>query len=263
MRVSHEVFKSLFKQSNKFNDFDYALVPCLGDEEYINFYKSQSDRGREVWLDNGVFEKGISASIEGILQGICLIRPTHVVAPDVLHNGPETIKNLQKFVKKVKNFDIKVVGVAQGATEKEFINCYREVDKIADVIAIPYDVGFYNKYLGTTTKRYVLARQTIIDRLILGGEINRGKRHHLLGCSDPIEFIRYRDKPFTYDFIESLDTSCPIVAGYNLIELTEEGLAEEKPRMLIAENLDIRLGRKQQQIINKNINIFAKIVGKK
>jgi len=66
-----------------FTDFDFALAhKVLENEDYRNFYKTQSNKGRVVFLDNSLIELGSPMKPEDILQAGALIRATHIVAPD-------------------------------------------------------------------------------------------------------------------------------------------------------------------------------------
>ena len=62
-------------------------------------------------------------------------------------------------------------------------------------------------------------RQYLIDLLIDEKLINYDKPHHLLGCGLPQEFAHYKGEK--YDFIDSLDTSNPVVHGMAGIEYKE------------------------------------------
>jgi hypothetical protein len=81
-------------------------------------------------------------------------------------------------------------------------------------------------------------------------------RVHLLGCAVPQEFIYYKDMPF----IETIDTSNPIMAGIEGIKYNVWGL-DEKPKTRIDDVMEMsseELNRKWSYIYN-NIMDFKLI----
>jgi len=259
----------LFGPSLTFNDFDYCLVHmCERDPEYLQFYIDRAKKGRIIFLDNSVFELGESVTADFLLKYARMINPTHIVPPDVLHNGPATVASVENFIARMKEerLEYKIIAVAQGKTEQEYFDCYSTLvnNPGVSVIAIPYDVLFYDDELipkyGKEVLRFVEARHKLINRLIEKGLINREKHHHLLGCSDPIEFIKYRDGN-RYDFIVSVDTSCPIIHGYFDMKISYLfGLRGKKKKDLLANNLDVKLTIRQMQCILYNIEVFKYLV---
>jgi hypothetical protein len=85
--------------------------------------------------------------------------------------------------------------------------------------------------------------------------IVKGKKYHLLGASDCVEY-RFLKK---YPFITTADTSSPVVHGIHSISYYDYGLPCEKIEKKI--DFDCKLNLKQMQNITKNIRIvknFAK-----
>lgn len=265
IRVSHECPVQLFEASNEFNDFDYALAPRVLDHKaYRDFYAGQSKKGRTVWLDTGVFEEGKPRSDDELIECINLINPTHMICPDVLHDAKATIEGVERFTSKFNNPSFQFVGVVQGSTPDEFLDCYFKLayNPKIHTICLPYDVKFYDKYLDISSqKRFVLARQTIIDFLLARGVILEKKNHHLLGCSDPIEFKKYADRN-NYGFITSIDTSSPVLHGIHGVRYTDEGLPCEKIKKLMVDSLDEKLNDKQLEDIKFNLNKFREFLGR-
>lgn len=270
IKVSHEVPKQLFSESNEFNDYDYCLVHmCEKDPEYLQFYVDQAKKGRTVYLDNSAFELGQAVTEDFLLDWAAKINPTHIIPPDVLHDGPATLKNLDRFLNTLKerNLDYKVIAVAQGKTEREFVECFKEMMKRPEVnvIAIPYDIKFYDQFLDTRTQnRFVLARQMIIETLLAEHwQAGIWKPVHLLGCSNPLEFKRYGLDRKKYDFINSIDTSSPIIHGIFGQRISyEKGLPCEKIKDLLADNLDRKINEAQLELIRDNITTFKQLLGR-
>ena len=57
IKIAHESPKGIFKEVQKFTDYDYALVHLFEeDKEYWNQFKEAALKGREIILDNSIFE---------------------------------------------------------------------------------------------------------------------------------------------------------------------------------------------------------------
>ena len=67
-------------------------------------------------------------------------------------------------------------------------------------------------------------RQETLDRMIREGVVNKNKPHHLLGCGLPQEFKAYID----LNWIDSLDTSNPVIHGIKDIYYSSEGLTDKE-----------------------------------
>ena len=97
---------------------------------------------------------------------------------------------------------------------------------------VSFDYSYYlevcphpNKWMG-----YTMGRIQTLTRLLQDGIINKDKPHHLLGCSLPIEFMFYRTG---FDWIETIDTSSPIVHGLLDIVYEPGGLVNKQSIKLI------------------------------
>ena len=67
-------------------------------------------------------------------------------------------------------------------------------------------------------------RQTTLQNMIRDGVIDTDKPHHLLGCGLPQEFTSYRD----YVWVDSLDTSNPVIHGMKGIRYESYGLTDKE-----------------------------------
>ena len=86
------------------------------------------------------------------------------------------------------------------------------------------------------------------------GVINKNDRIHLLGCALPQEFGYYADFPF----IESIDTSNPIIHGLEGIRYLEGGLLR-KSKQKIDKDFTQKVTQKQKEDILYNVGMFRKI----
>ena len=126
----------------------------------------------------------------------------------------------------------KKIGVVQGKTYKEIVNCYKFLDQESDVdmIAISFDYSYYTKSVPHPNKyvSWMLGRIKLLGDLVKDGIINIDKPHHLLGCGLPQEFSFYAHYPWIY----SLDTSNPVVHGIKGIKYNSDGLWSKESQKL-------------------------------
>jgi len=83
------------------------------------------------------------------------------------------------------------------------------VDKV-DKVAFTLRFGKLNDGNYTDAEN-MMTRVMLIQRMVRDGHIREDKQHHILGCYLPQEFAFYRN----YKWIDSVDTSNPVVAGLN------------------------------------------------
>lgn len=260
MLISHESPLSILPQSRKYNDYDYALVHLFDEiPEYYNFFVESLKQGRRVILDNSIFELGTAFNSEQFLHWVNKLKPTEYIIPDVLEDAIGTMANAdewkQQYLIQVEP-GIKSIGVVQGKTYQELVNCYNHLDTIVQVdkLAISFDYSYYlevcphpNKWMG-----YTLGRAQTLARLLKDGIINTSKPHHLLGCALPIEFFFYREG---FDWIETLDTSSPIVHGLCDI-VYEPGGIINKQSIKLADLIYYNPSEEQVEKINWNLSVF-------
>jgi hypothetical protein len=225
----------MLERSREYNDYDYALVHLFEEnKEYYNFFKESLKQGREVILDNSIFELGTAFDSERYAYWIKELRPTEYIIPDVLEDTLGTMDNALDFKEKYSDLPGKSIGVVQGKSYEDLVNCYQYLDKVIDVdkIAISFDYSYYLELCPHPNKwmAYAMGRVQTLTRLLEDGIINEAKPHHLLGCALPIEFLFYREG---FDWIESLDTSNPIVHALRDITYEYGGLVSKQSVKLV------------------------------
>jgi len=161
-----------------------ALAHLVGkDEVYTEFFKSKAmEDNAYVILDNGVIE-GDQRGIEEIVRKANLIGASEIILPDVFLNSSATLDSTAAALEYVKFYapELRVMGVPQGTTLQEWIECAEMMLTMdIDTIGIP-------KVLTSFAGRD--ARLTAIT--MLGNTCTRLLKYtdiHLLGCWDtPIE----------------------------------------------------------------------------
>ena len=260
MLISHEVPKCLFEKSLDFNDYDYALVHLFDqDPEYLEFYKNSVKNGRHVLLDNSIFELGEAYDNDSFAKWVEELKPTEYIVPDALEDVAKTIDQMESWNRAYGKLPGKRIGVVQGKTPEEIADCYVYMDKHADVdkIAISFDYSLYEQIIPHENKymSWMLGRATMLANLLNSGIINTKKPHHLLGCGLPQEFALYH----SYKWIESVDTSNPIVHGIKGIAYKQYGL-QTKESIKLVDLLDVEINNEQLYDINHNINYFRTYV---
>lgn len=221
IKIAHEAPLSLMRDIRSVTDYDYALVHLFEDEtlgeEYFRFFKESRLMGREVILDNSIFELGEAFDTSKYIDWIVKLKPTYFILPDVLDNGLQTVRSASDFFLKFPAFrscNSKVIGVTQGGTFTDLMKCFEWMnsDPRVDKIAVSFDYKFYEEICPHKDKLYswMYGRQWFMN--IIARDFPNCKPVHLLGCALPQEGEYYKTDS-KFNFIESIDTSNPIIHG--------------------------------------------------
>ena len=267
MLVSHETPISFLEESREYNDYDYALVHLFETHpEYYSFFKCSLSMGREVLLDNSIFELKTAFDPEKFAKYVEELKPTYYVIPDVLEESLRTIGAFTSFRKNYSKLPGLKIGVVQGLTYQQLVDCYRYMSDYADYIAISFDYSWYqtvgySKNPGKGIRRANLermcnGREFLIRKLISDGHWNHNKPHHLLGCSLAKEFKNYKD----IKSIRSLDTSNPIVAGIKGRRYYKNIGLLGKPTIMLADLIDHEVTADQVTDIVHNVKEFKNLI---
>lgn len=261
MLVSHESPISILDKSVNYNDYDYALVHLFETHpDYYQFFKDSITKGREVLLDNSIFELGESFDSDKFAKYVKELKPSYYIVPDVLEDGYATIKSFHDFVNKYPDLPGLKIGAVQGKTYDEIVDCYNYMSENADYIAISFDFSYYIVTGKGKTKleRWCDGRRRLIEQLRNDGIWNWSKPHHLLGCSLAKEFKHYKYN----GSIRSADTSNPVVAGIKELRYTGDLGLNEKPSIMLADLIDHKVTDTEWENIDYNVNSFKKIIGR-
>ena len=235
IKIAHEAPLDIFDEVQRYTDYDYALVHLLEQNtRYRDTFEKAVKQGREVILDNSIFELEEAFEADRFAQWIERLRPTWYIVPDALEDAKKTMSQMASWNTKYRDVPGKKIGVVQGKTYDQIVACYEYMDKFADVdmIAISFDYSYYtvsvphpNKYVS-----WMLGRVKLLGDLLRDGIINKDKPHHLLGCGLPQEFSFYKHSD--YNWIYSLDTSNPIVHAIKGVEYSDQGLWDKESQKL-------------------------------
>ena len=258
IKIAHEAPIDIFEEVQRVTDYDYALVHLLEQNgRYRDTFERAVKKGREVILDNSIFELEEAFEADRFALWVERLKPTWYIVPDALENAEKTMQQMASWFKNYSNVKGKSIGVVQGKTYQEIKDCYRAIDELSpcDMIAISFDYSYYTRSVPHPNKyvSWMLGRVKLLGDLVSDGVINKDKPHHLLGCGLPQEFSFY--KHADYNFIYSLDTSNPVVHGIKGITYSSDGLWSKESQKL-HELIDYSLDNMDINLILDNIQKF-------
>jgi hypothetical protein len=229
MKISHEVPLCLLEDSLSFNDYDYALVHLLDkDEDYANFFLQAKQQGRYIILDNSLHELKTAYHDSGLIHWVEKLLPNEFIVPDVWQDTTQSIVNARKWAQIELPKEVTKVAVVQAESLTGAMLCYQTYKDLGyKKIAFSYGADYYLEHSSHPNKNIAksLGRIQVISKMYEVGAILKKDRVHLLGCQVPQEFSWYKDMPF----IETIDTSNPVMATLDGIKYGENGLTE-KPK---------------------------------
>lgn len=258
-KIAHESPLAIMDEIRNATDYCYCLVHLFEKyPEYYKYFETSLKLGREVVLDNSIFELGTAFDADRFAYWIEKLQPTYYIIPDVLEDRNKTLDQYYNWIDKYRNLPGKKIGVVQGTTYKEIASCYQHLSKHCDKIAISFDYSLYKKLFPHENEivSWSMGRVVLINRL-LNDKVIGDKPVHLLGCGTAFEFKFYQDP--RYDFIDSIDTSNPVVSGLYEITYPESGLWT-KERMKLANLIETKVSLTQLYYIEANILAFKKLV---
>lgn len=262
IRRFHEAPKSIFKEVQKVTDGDYALVNLFDeDPEYYQLFVDALADGREVILDNGVFELGKAWDAEEFVKWIRKLQPTYYIVPDVLEDGELTVARFFEFIHKYPNLPGKRIGVAQGRNYHEMIWCYKAIEPYCDMVAMSFDFSWFQNPDSTSSPytQAMVGRRMMLKRMVDEHVINTSKPHHLLGVMLPqeVRYYTYVAQRDMFSWIYSIDTSNPVVHGLKYIKYMGHGL-NSKERQKLYTMINSKVDDAQMEAIMHNIEVFRR-----
>jgi len=268
MLVAHEAPLQIMKRVRELTDYCYCLVHLLEEnKEYRDFFFESKKMGRKIILDNSLYELGEAYNHDLFFNWVLELGPDEYIIPDVFQDYEANIKSFEEFLGKFDTHSVrgKRIGVIQGKNYQELKDSYLFMSQHADKIAISFGYDYYwqqalenceesiyktitNNTLNNQKRikevwkptAFATFRPKLLKQLIDDNIIDYNKPHHLLGCGLPTEFINYTGD--LYSFVESIDTSHPVLMGYNLKSYE------------YAVNLEHKISEKMVDIFNNNIS---------
>lgn len=265
MLVSHEVPLCLLEHNKKrWSHFQYCL-PHLLDKYPVYkefFLRYREEKGSFIMMDNGLFE-GVTHTEQDLIEKINLIKPDIFIVPDKWNDADEGHKNAKYWMNILKPQlpeETNLMVVLQG---KDFFQLRLLYLMCLDLGYTHFafnhsSIAYQNEnYNPNPLLNQAFGRNQIISKLRKEGIIKDHHYIHLLGASHPIEFQLYKD-PY-YSFINSIDTSLPIINGIKGINLDLNN-RYEKPKEKIEDFMEMEYPDLEiRQEIDYNAN-FIKLI---
>jgi hypothetical protein len=256
VKISHEVPICLLEDSLEFNDYQYCLPHLLDqDEDYRNFFYKVKKEGIYIIMDNSLHELGVAYDESRLLHWINELKPNEFIVPDVWQDTNASIVNAKKWSTIELPKGVTKVAVVQAENFTGAFICYQTYKDLGyKKIAFSYGAEYYLEHSSHPNKNIAkaLGRIQVVSKMYEKGVILSKDRIHLLGCQVPQEFSWYKDMPF----IETIDTSNPIMATLDGIQYGRNGLTE-KPKSNMNDNFyttDI-----DYNLLDWNLRMFKKL----
>lgn len=219
IKCFHEAPKHIFKGVQRITDGDYALANVFEtDPDYLTMFLEAVAEGREVILDNGVYELDKAMNPDRFVHWINRLGPSYYIIPDVLEDAEATCINVKDWfenrISSVSQKDSKTIGVVQGVDYKSICDCYEYVAHRVDKVAISFNYSYYEEVAPHPNKleAWSIGRALVLHRMYRDGVLREDKPLHLLGCATVQEGLLYKGTPLQ-ELIDSIDTSLPVSFG--------------------------------------------------
>lgn len=227
--------------------------------EYRVFILDQKEQGKFITLDNSAAERSLVT--QDILIEICReLMPDEVIAPDVLFDRSETIKNAINFRDRMEDEGllgaIDIFFCPQGATKEHWLDAYTWAIAQPWINVIGFSkIAVPNAWLDNYTDDQGIkqARHMAYDYLKQKGQLL--KPIHCLGQGDPTEFAYY-DHPM----MRSTDSVYPVFAASLGQDFTKDHTTRTPTPHNFLETFD--MSTVNRELIESNVQFLYKQVGK-
>ena len=263
MKISHEFPLEFYLQGIAENntDYDYCLVHrYLDTPEYKSYMLHAKSVGREIILDNSLYELGEAFDQDIYIEVVKELKPTYCILPDVFNKKEENLNSQISFYNKYsevfKENNVLPMAIPHGVVISDIVESIKILkEKLPEntKIAIPFGSEAFNNsskvegYISEDEVDYGPLRQAMNRNLFLSnyGNLLRDRKIHLLGCKSLSEFSNWIDDAF---FIDSIDTSLPVTMTFEGNRFGTENLIDVgsckvlpnvyKPSFLIDKNFN-------------------------
>jgi len=257
-KVSHELPINMLDKSFEINDYEYCLPHLLDlNETYRKHFEDAKESGSYIIMDNSLHELGEAYNSERLLHWINHLEPNEFIVPDVWQDKTATLVNAKRWQSIKLPEGVTKVAVVQAQSYVEAYECYNILKMQGyKKIAFSYGADWYadefphpNPLVGK-----MMGRIMTISRMYKSKLISKSDRVHLLGCALPQEFGYYADFPF----IESIDTSNPIIHGLQGVKYNSLGLLNKESIKI--DQIDKEINTDVLYDINHNLIQFKQFV---
>jgi len=258
IKISHEVPFCLLEQNLNWSDYQYCLPHLMEeDETYRNFFMQCKENGVEIYLDNSLHELGASVGDELLIKWLNILEPSTFFIPDVWEDMTGSVVNARRWSTIKVSKKTTKCAVVQAKDLHEATLCTRTYKDLGyKKIAYSYGASYYNDLCPHPDKDFgkAVGRFMAISTLYKNKTLTDFDRVHLLGTSNPIEFGMYGN----FKFIESIDTSNPVMAGIEKRVYHQLGISP-KPVANMNKYQDVSEDFIETELIEYNIKKFREI----
>ena len=216
----------MLDKSFEINDYEYCLPHLLDQSEiYRKHFEYAKEAGSYIIMDNSLHELGEAYDTKRLFHWIERLEPNEFIVPDVWQDKVHTLVNAKRWSKTELPEGVTKVAVVQAKSFGEAMECYDilHYHHGYQKIAFSYGADWYAEEMFPHPNPLVgkmMGRIMAISKMYESKIIGKSDRVHLLGCALPQEFGYYADFPF----IESVDTSNPIIHGMEGVKYNSLGL---------------------------------------
>ena len=259
-KVSHELPINMLDKSFEINDYEYCLPHLLDQNEtYKKHFENAKESGSYIIMDNSLHELGEAYNTSRLLHWIEHLEPNEFIVPDVWQNKASTLRNDKYWMNGYElPENTTKVAVVQAQNYHEAFECYNILKMQGyQKIAFSYGADWYAEEMFPHPNPLVgkmMGRIMTISKMYKSGIIDKSDRVHLLGCALPQEFSYYADFPF----IESIDTSNPIIHGLEGVKYSSLGLLTKSSTKI--DQIEEVINTEKLYDINHNLIQFKNFV---
>ena len=249
----------MLNQSYEINDYEYCLPHLLDkNETYKNhFYQAKKD-GRYIVMDNSLHELGKTYSEDRLFHWVEKLEPNEFIVPDVWQNKTSTLVNAKRWSKIELPEKTTKIAVVQAKSYSGAVECYSILSwhHGYQKIAFSYGAQYYHDMFPHPNPLVgkMMGRIMTLSKMYKDNVIEKDHRIHLLGCALPQEFGYYADFPF----IESIDTSNPIIHGLEGVKYKHLGLLTKSKTKI--DQINQPINTEVLYNINHNLIRFKKFI---
>ena len=240
-KISHELPINMLDKSFEINDYEYCLPHLLDQNEiYRKHFEYAKESGSYIIMDNSLHELGEAYDTDRLLHWINHLEPDEFIVPDVWQDQTQTLVNAKYWMNGYKlPKNTTKVAVVQAKDYGEAVSCYNILSTHHGYkkIAFSYGADWYadefphpNPLVGK-----MMGRIMTISKMYK-------------------EFGYYCDFPF----IESIDTSNPIIHGLQGVKYNSLGLLTKSSTKI--DQIEEEITTERLYDINHNLSRFKSFV---
>jgi hypothetical protein len=201
------------------SDYHFVLPHLFDDSKYFRYYRTRSERGDWIIMDNSSHELDEKEAAKlDLMKSARLIQADELVIPEVLFQYEKTKKLQEEFISSQRSSkrSTRWLGVVQGQDWIRVKEHYKWLSHstLIDTIGIAYGYPF-DAWDGENDDMMNMGwnRFSIIWRLVEDQVWNSSIPHHLFGLYNPAELALYKKFLPKIGNIRGNDSSCAFWSG--------------------------------------------------